>query len=420
MEKKTLGKFIATLRKERGMTQKELGEKLFVTDKTVSRWECDESAPELSLLPVIAELFGVTTDELLRGERKTSEREEAKETSPKQSEERGEKYFRQLLRRQKKRFIEFSLLSVGLTATGVIVAAICNFCFYRASLGFCLACVFFVAAAICQLIFTLNGRLPIEDAESATRRAEMQRINSEIVLCSVRVFCGIFCALSACVPLAMLPSSYYGLPFGSCLLAAVLFCAVGFFVAFVVYRLFVEELLVKKQVIFLGTEKNALREKRRKLLKRVVCVFCAVCLFLFAGAAVVSVLDENGAFLKKTEFDDVASFIEYVEKDCDEWYRAAYGALPEDGFKESEFERRVNWDEIDGQTYYYRRDLYRILQATKRSDTGEYVLYVITEEAYGAAQDTVSILYAISGIGALINLAACTIWYGIGARKKER
>lgn len=198
MEKKTLGKFIATLRKERGMTQKELGEKLFVTDKTVSRWECDESAPELSLLPVIAELFGVTTDELLRGERKTSEREEAKETSPKQSEERGEKYFRQLLRRQKKRFIEFSLLSVGLTATGVIVAAICNFCFYRASLGFCLACVFFVAAAICQLIFTLNGRLPIEDAESATRRAEMQRINSEIVLCSVRVFCGIFCALSAC------------------------------------------------------------------------------------------------------------------------------------------------------------------------------------------------------------------------------
>lgn len=293
MEKKTLGKFIAALRKERGMTQKELGEKLFVTDKTVSRWECDESAPELSLLPVIAELFGVTTDELLRGERKTSEREEAKETSPKQSEERGEKYFRQLLRRQKKRFIEFSLLSVGLTATGVIVAAICNFCFYRASLGFCLACVFFVAAAICQLIFTLNGRLPLEDAESATRRAEIQRINSEIALCSVRVFYGIFCALSACVPLATLPSSYYGLPFGSCLLAAVLFCAVGFFVAFVVYRLFVEELLVKKQVIFLGAEENALREKRRKLLKRVVCVFCSVCLFLFAGAAVVSVPEQK-------------------------------------------------------------------------------------------------------------------------------
>ena len=57
------------MRKANGMTQKELGEKLFVSDKTVSRWECDECTPELSLIPAIAELFGITTDELLRGER---------------------------------------------------------------------------------------------------------------------------------------------------------------------------------------------------------------------------------------------------------------------------------------------------------------------------------------------------------------
>lgn len=69
MEKKTIGKFIAALRKANGMTQKELGEKLFVSDKTVSRWECDECTPELSLIPAIAELFGITTDEFLRGER---------------------------------------------------------------------------------------------------------------------------------------------------------------------------------------------------------------------------------------------------------------------------------------------------------------------------------------------------------------
>ena len=68
MEKKTIGKFISALRKANGMTQKELGEKLFVSDKTVSRWECDECTPELSLIPSIAEIFGVTTDELLRGE----------------------------------------------------------------------------------------------------------------------------------------------------------------------------------------------------------------------------------------------------------------------------------------------------------------------------------------------------------------
>ena len=50
MEKKTIGKFISALRKANGMTQKELGEKLYVSDKTVSRWECDECAPDLSLL----------------------------------------------------------------------------------------------------------------------------------------------------------------------------------------------------------------------------------------------------------------------------------------------------------------------------------------------------------------------------------
>ena len=69
MEKKTIGKFIAVLRKANGMTQKDLGDRLFVSDKTVSRWERDECDPELSLIPAIAEIFGITTDELLRGER---------------------------------------------------------------------------------------------------------------------------------------------------------------------------------------------------------------------------------------------------------------------------------------------------------------------------------------------------------------
>ena len=69
MEKKTIGAFISALRRANGMTQRELGERLFVSDKTVSRWERDECTPDLSLIPVIADIFGVTSDELLRGER---------------------------------------------------------------------------------------------------------------------------------------------------------------------------------------------------------------------------------------------------------------------------------------------------------------------------------------------------------------
>ena len=71
MEQKTIGKFITALRKANGMTQKDLAEKLNVSDKTVSRWERDEGDPDLAMIPVIAEIFEVTCDELLRGERKS-------------------------------------------------------------------------------------------------------------------------------------------------------------------------------------------------------------------------------------------------------------------------------------------------------------------------------------------------------------
>lgn len=73
MSNQKLGKFISELRRSRGMTQKELGEKLFVSDKTVSRWECGETLPDLSLIPLIAEIFDITTDELLKGKKESSD-----------------------------------------------------------------------------------------------------------------------------------------------------------------------------------------------------------------------------------------------------------------------------------------------------------------------------------------------------------
>lgn len=69
MTKKTIGSFLAALRRAQGMTQQELADKLNISNKSVSRWERDECAPDLILIPVIADIFGVTSDELLRGER---------------------------------------------------------------------------------------------------------------------------------------------------------------------------------------------------------------------------------------------------------------------------------------------------------------------------------------------------------------
>lgn len=69
MKKNSLGNFISLLRKEKKLTQKQLAELLNVSDKTVSHWECDETSPDISLLPQLAELLGVSVDELLRGEK---------------------------------------------------------------------------------------------------------------------------------------------------------------------------------------------------------------------------------------------------------------------------------------------------------------------------------------------------------------
>ena len=63
-----IGKRIAELRKERKWTQLELAEKLFVTDKAVSKWEQGLGCPEPSTIVEISKIFGVSTDYLLTGE----------------------------------------------------------------------------------------------------------------------------------------------------------------------------------------------------------------------------------------------------------------------------------------------------------------------------------------------------------------
>lgn len=63
--KETLGKRIAANRKRLGLTQEKLAEQLGVTAQAVSKWEHDQSCPDIIMLPKLAELFGVTTDDLL-------------------------------------------------------------------------------------------------------------------------------------------------------------------------------------------------------------------------------------------------------------------------------------------------------------------------------------------------------------------
>ena len=74
MDKEKIGLFIKELRKEKNQTQRELAEKIHVTDKAVSKWERGLSIPDVAILPDLAIELDISIHELLQGERNTSDR----------------------------------------------------------------------------------------------------------------------------------------------------------------------------------------------------------------------------------------------------------------------------------------------------------------------------------------------------------
>ena len=85
----TIGEKITSLRKEKNLTQSELGEALCVSPQAVSKWERDQAQPDIDTLVRMATLFGVSMDELLKGTPapEKEEKEEVRETPPAQEPE---------------------------------------------------------------------------------------------------------------------------------------------------------------------------------------------------------------------------------------------------------------------------------------------------------------------------------------------
>ena len=68
MSNKTLGEMISSLRKEKNMTQNDLAKNMNVTDKAVSKWERNLSCPDVNSIPKLAEILGVSVEELLNAQ----------------------------------------------------------------------------------------------------------------------------------------------------------------------------------------------------------------------------------------------------------------------------------------------------------------------------------------------------------------
>ena len=68
MSNKSIGEMICSLRKEKGMTQNDLAEKMNVTDKAVSKWERNLSCPDINSIPKLAEILGTSVEDLLNAQ----------------------------------------------------------------------------------------------------------------------------------------------------------------------------------------------------------------------------------------------------------------------------------------------------------------------------------------------------------------
>ena len=358
MEKKTIGGFIAALRRANGMTQKELADRLNVSDKTVSRWERDEGAPDLSLIPVIAEVFGVTCDELLRGQRRSPAERTDGEAAPEPT-EKGERERRRILKSTLADFKNRSLIAVSLAAAGLIAALICNFAFLRASLGVYVGALFFVAAAVCQIIFTNRALFAVDDEEPDTpEKADFRR---RVVILTRNVLAIAAGLLGFTAPMAAV-DAYLGLSVATVFLFGVP-AAAGFLAAFAVIWYFVYAHLVKKGVVVLGEREGEIYRRNHRLKGRCAGILLAVA--LMTGIAQAA-LNQTELWIKGTVFDDYESFGAFMKQDIPDTF---YGAEPPSDVYEIEspdggwqyvdvYGNEITKEEYDRrQEEYYRREI---------------------------------------------------------------
>lgn len=152
MAENTIGQFIAALRKANGLTQQDVADRLNVSNKAVSRWERDECAPDLSVIPALAEMFGVTCDELLKGKRITEP------TSPERKEPKVDKQVKALINRSLSGFKTLVFIALAVACVGIICMFGISYGFYRPVIGFAVMMLFEICASALAALAVSKAR----------------------------------------------------------------------------------------------------------------------------------------------------------------------------------------------------------------------------------------------------------------------
>ena len=130
MDMVKMGKFLAELRKEYNMTQAELGEKLGVTNKTISRWETGTYMPPVEMLEELSKMYNMTINELLSGKKLSTEEykemaeeniKETLKTSAFSLKEKQDFYKKKWLKDHVAIMVFIGICIIGVFAAGIIM-----------------------------------------------------------------------------------------------------------------------------------------------------------------------------------------------------------------------------------------------------------------------------------------------------------
>lgn len=342
MEKKTIGSFISALRKANGMTQKNLAEKLNVSDKTVSRWERDESAPDLSLIPVIAEIFGVTSDELLRGEKMPQSDYQEK------SDAKKEKQLQWIAENNKTKFTVKSIISVGISVIGIIAAMIANFGFTSGTVGFFISCVFIVASVICETAFTILAFSSVKTQDYEEETANICKKNFFKTACITFYIIAVLFASTLPIIMWTGGKGYFGISFEDWLISGLAFAAGTALICFIL-NIFIKNFAIKKEIFKISSKES---EKIRRIssltLRSLVALLAAVFITFSCQFAIHEVLTPL-FFAEGTVFESYNDFKVFMETDMPDTSYVEMTVNVTQTAAESNYENLPFDDEI---TYY--------------------------------------------------------------------
>ena len=308
MTKITMGTFIASLRKEKGLTQKDIAIRLNVSDKTVSRWERDEGYPDLSLIPVIAEIFNVSCDEILNGRFI----KDTELNNQKDGDHLNIKQINHILNHAMHKFENSNIITIAIIITGFIIAMIANFGFYEARIGFFIGILFLMISIVQHKISYNNFMYSIIHEDFDTQivkpyKYKRFKITRIISLCIITSFI-------ALLPLILLVN---GINQG---VGMIYFIFLGLMIIFVVvlYKLLLEVYIIKsaiKKVLIIENDSYSKMFSVQKLNNKTVIIFAALTVFVIIVQILYSSTCTTLMMSKDQQFNNFDEFTSHMSKE---------------------------------------------------------------------------------------------------------